>query len=73
MAEIKYPVQMTQDSGTIEFVIRDASGRVIADRLIGIDAAEIVRILNAAQEEKPLNKGLQQALDDSLKKGRPSP
>ena len=62
---IKYPVTLERDPGRIEVHIKDASGRVIADRLIGTDAHEIVEALNAYAA--PRSRARKKKIEDQLR------
>lgn len=44
---LKYPLRVVRDMKGVEAQICDAANRVIADRMIGDDASEIVEVLNA--------------------------
>lgn len=46
MSGIKLPVRIGRDTGSVAVHIRDASNRIVAANLIGIDATEIEAALN---------------------------
>lgn len=62
---IHRPVRLERDPERVEVHIRDASNRVIASGLIGIDAQEIVATLNA--QAAPRSRSKKQKIEDQLR------